>query len=126
MTRLALLVAIATAAGCASSEPKPLPTATTPEASREALVNTLDAWKGGAARDQLTDRSLPVYLQDDDFARGRKLAGYQIEGEPKPVGTGLTYIVNLTFAEGQSATRRIAYRVVTDPNISITREDRIP
>ena len=46
--------------------------------------------------------------------------------KPKTVGTGLTYVVTLTFADGQPATRRLAYRVVTDPNISITREDRIP
>jgi hypothetical protein len=125
MNRLLVLFALGAAGGC-SAEPKPLAPATTPEASREALTAALDAWKQGKTRDDLARRSPPVYLLDDDFARGRKLADYRVEGDPKPVGTGLTYVVNLSFADGPPAARRLAYRVVTDPTISISREDRIP
>ena len=122
MPAAALLVA----AGC--SEPAPLGRATTPEASRAALTAAQDGWKAGETPDTLARRSTPIHLADDDFTRGRKLADYRIEGEPKEVGTGLSYVVTLTFRDGDkpAATRRVAYRVVTEPNTAITREEGIP
>ena len=112
-------------AGC-GGEPKPLPPATTPEASRAALIAAFDAWKQGATYDQLSTQSPPVYLQDDDFTRGRRLIAYEIEGEPKMIGIGMSYVVVLTFADGPKPNRRLAYRVVTDPHTSVSREDRSP
>jgi hypothetical protein len=126
MNRLVFLLAATALAGGCSAEPKPLGPATTPDAARVALAAAFDAWKQGKTRDDLARQSPPVYLLDDDFARGRKLTDYRVEGDPTPVGTGLTYVVHLSFADGQPPTRRLAYRVVTDPTISISREDRLP
>jgi hypothetical protein len=99
--------------------------AATPESARPALEAALEAWKAGLTADALRAQSPAVNLLDDDFARGRKLVGYKIEGDGKPMGTGMRYDVSLTLQDGAkpSATRKVAYRVVTEPNISISRED---
>jgi hypothetical protein len=112
--------------GC--SEPPPLPMATTPEQSKAALVAALDDWKDGVTRSALLARTPPVVFADDAFARGHKLLDYKIEGEPKVVGTGITYVLSLNIQDGTRppATRRLAYRVVTSPNISISKEDAMP
>jgi hypothetical protein len=117
---LLLLVGVV---GCGGA--KPLGLATTPEKSRQVIVTALDAWKNGQTRDDLKNLSPPVYFQDDDLYRGRKLVDYQLEGEPRVLGTGLSYVVRLTLQNGtaQPATRKVAFRVVTEPNIAITRED---
>jgi hypothetical protein len=119
----AAALAVALAAGCSGTAP--LPMATSPEKARPAIEAALDAWKAGTTADALRARSPAVHLLDDDFARGRKLVGYKIEGDGKPMGTGLRYDVTLTLQDGAKppATRKVAYRVVTDPNISISRED---
>jgi hypothetical protein len=109
--------------GCGGA--KPLSLATTPEKSRQVIVSALDAWKNGQTREDLKKLSPPVYFQDDDLYRGRKLIDYKLEGAPKQLGTGLSYVVSLTIQNGSTppATRKVAFRVVTEPNIAITRED---
>jgi hypothetical protein len=118
---------LAAVVGC-SADPPPLAMATTPEASKEALVAAFDAWKGGATRDALAARTPPVVFADDALARGHKLLDYKFEGEPKAVGTGITYVLSLTTQDGVKppATRKLAYRVVTTPNVSISKEDAMP
>ena len=95
---------------------------------QEALVAALDAWKGGATRDALLARTPPVVFADDALARGHKLIEYKFEGEPKVVGTGITYVLSLTTQDGTKppATRKLAYRVVTSPNVAISKEDSMP
>jgi hypothetical protein len=115
----ALLAALA---GCSDS--RPLPMAATPEAARPALQAALDGWKAGRTPDELRSQSPPVYFNDADFGRGRKLADYRIEGDGTPVGTGLRFVVTLTLqSNGKSTPRKLAYRVATQPTVSIYRED---
>ena len=120
------LLALA-ALGC-GGDPPPLDMATTPEKSREALVAALDAWKGGATREALAARTPPVVFADDALTKGHKLLDYKFEGEPKAVGTGQSYVVTLTTQAGDKppAARKLAYRVVTTPNIAISKEDTMP
>lgn len=121
--RLCLLVAVALAAGCSGTAP--LPMATSPEKARPAIEAALAAWKQGKTADDLRKLSPAVHLLDDDFARGRKLAAYKIEGDGKPMGTGMRYDVTLTLQDGAKppAARKLAYRVVTEPYICVSRED---
>ena len=79
----------------------------------------------GKTADDLRTQSPPVVLLDDDFRRGRKLLDYKIEGDGVPRGTGLRFDVALTLQDGNKppTTRKLAYRVVTEPNVSISRED---
>jgi hypothetical protein len=123
---LLALLALAVA-GC-GGDPPPLDMATTPEQSREALVAALDAWKGGASREALAAKTPPVNFIDDALMKKHKLLDYKLEGEPKVVGTGITYVVTLTTQDGERspATRKLAYRVVTTPNIAISKEDFMP
>ena len=114
-------------AGC-GGDPPPLDLASTPEKSRELLVSAFDDWKAGATPGSMTAKSPPVYLNDDGFAKGAKLIDYKIEGEPKTVGTGFSYVVTLTIQDGAKppSAKKLAYRVVTRPNNSISKEDGMP
>jgi len=127
MQRFFLPLLVVALAGCRGESP-PLDMATTPEKSRAALTAAFDAWKGGADSKALTSKSPPIYFVDDSFTKGSKLVEYRIEGEPKTVGTGMSYVVTLTLQDGAkpAGTRKLAYRVVTDPNIAIFREDGAP
>ena len=113
--------------GC-QGEPARLGMATTPEQARAALVAGLDAWKAGGAQKDLAGRSPPIYLADDDLVRGRKLIDYKPEGEPAVVGIGLTFTVAVTVQDGDKPpqTKKRLYRVVTSPQIAITKEDGSP
>ncbi|MBX9579420.1 MAG: hypothetical protein K2X87_03855 [Gemmataceae bacterium] len=116
------LAVLVVAAGC--GDPKPLDLATTPEASRAALTEALDGWKAGETDKAMAGRSPPLYLVDDDLTRGAKLVDYQLAGEPKVFGTGLSYPVTLTLQhKDRTTTRKAAYRVVTTPNRAVTREE---
>ena len=127
MHRILLPLLAVVLAGC-GGDPPPLDMATTPEQSRAAFVGALDAWKAGATPESLTAKNPSVYLADENFARGVKLLDYKLEGDPVVVGTGITYVVTLTLQDGAKAanTRKLAYRVVTQPNISISKEDSMP
>lgn len=110
------------AAGCSDSAP--LPMAATPESARRAITAALDGWKEGKSADALRQLSPPVHLLDNDFEKGRKLVTYKIEGGGKPMGIGIRFDVTLSLQGGSKpTTRKVSYRVVTDPNISVSRED---
>lgn len=123
-----LAAALLGAAGGCGGDPPPLALATTPEASRAALTAALDGWQAGEPKEAFARRSPPLTLGDADFLRGAKLVGYKIEGPPKEAGTGLSYVVTLTVQDGAKppAARKVAYRVVTTPGQSVTREDGMP
>jgi hypothetical protein len=124
MTRFLPLLALL-AAGCAA-EPGTLPMAATADGAKAAVHDALTAWKNGATQKDLSSRTPPVYLNDDDLVRGRKLTAFTIDGEPTPSGTGMKVETTLTLDGGgrPSATRKVPYRVVLTPQISIAREDR--
>jgi hypothetical protein len=127
-TRILLgLMLLSSGVGC-QSQPTPLPMATTPEAANTAIKNAFEAWKQGKTAADLQALSPPVYLTDDGFLKGVKLVDYKLEGEGKTVGTGLSFTMSLTTQDGSNAprTRKVAYRVVTTPNISISKEDFLP
>ncbi|QJW93282.1 hypothetical protein [Frigoriglobus tundricola] len=112
--------------GCGS---RPLPMAATPESSRAALVATLDGWKAGKTYQELAAATPPLLFIDDDLNRGTKLLEYTVEGDPRPNGTGYSYVVALTLEDtggAKRAPKKVAYTVVTEPKHAVTREDRQP
>ncbi len=112
------------AIGCGSSQP--LPMATTPELSRQALVLALDGWKAGKAVNDLSSGSPAVLFVDSDITRGDRLLDYRIEGQPQPHGTGYRYAVMLNLQSRPGArpiTKSVAYIAVTQPRYAVTRED---
>lgn len=119
MLRIILPAVVLIASGC-SGEPKSLPMATTAEKSRPALETVLNGWKAGKTADELKSMTPPHYFIDGDFTKGGKLSEYKIDGEGKPYGTGYRYDVTLTVG---GKNKSVAYRVVTEPNTSISRED---
>ena len=103
--------------------------ATTPEESRATLTRSLEAWKGGISQKDLSTGSPALFFQDDTYRRGTPLTSYAFEGEGKVVGSGMSYIVNLTLkgsGEKENKVQRVAYRVVTRPSLAVTREEGIP
>ena len=118
MLRLTVPAVVLLLVGCSSGGP--LPMATTAEKSRPALVAALDGWKAGKTADELKALSPPVFFLDAEFKGGSKLADYKIEDDGRPYGTGYRYDVTLTVG---GKAKKVAYRVVTEPNIAITRED---
>lgn len=122
LTLLILAPAAALTAGC--GDPRPPGLATTPEQSRAVLTAVFDAWKAGKTRADLKAQTPPIYFSDDAMDR-RKLVDYTIDGDGKPVGTGLRYDVSFTTQDGDkpASPRKAAYRVVTEPNISVSIED---
>ncbi|MGL4419917.1 MAG: hypothetical protein ACRCZF_04565 [Gemmataceae bacterium] len=114
--------------GCnGSGTPASLPPATTPEKATAAMTAALEAWKNSATPETLAAQSPPVYFLADDFRKGSKLQKYQIVGSPTVVGTGLTFVVELTLElSGKTTTKKVAYRVVTEPRTAITQEDQMP
>lgn len=122
--RFALLAAVLAPAGCGDS--KPMSMAATPESSRAALVTALDAWKAGKAPQDMLNGSPPLLFVDDDVNRSR-LADYKIEGDGTPKGTGYSYVVSLTLQDkdaNKTRVKKVAYTVVTEPKLAVTREDR--
>lgn len=121
--RLALLLlpaAALAAAGC-GGDPPPLAMTATPESARPALEGALAAWKAGKSADDLKAASPPVYFNDPDLNRGRKLAAFTLTDAGSAVGTGVRFGVTLTLDDKR--TRTVNYRVSTTPAISIYRED---
>jgi hypothetical protein len=100
--------------------------AASPDKARPALEAALTAWKGGKTPADLQAQSPPVYVKDPDFGRGRRLVDFRITSDGRPQGTGLTYDVTLTVQDGTRppTPRSVAYRVATEPQISIFREDK--
>ncbi len=121
MYRMVLPALALALAGC-SSEPGKLPMATSAEKALPALEAALGAWKSGKTEAELKAQSPAIFFTDLEFQRGAKLAAYKIEGDGKPHGTGFRYDVSLTIEGGKGA-KKVAYRVVTDPNTAISRED---
>lgn len=119
MMRILMPAVLLLAAGC-SSDPKSLPMATSAEKSRPVLETVLNGWKAGKTAEDLKAMAPPHYFIDGDFAKGNKLTDYKIDGDGRPYGTGFRYDVTLTFA-GKSS--KVAYRVVTEPNTNVSRED---
>ncbi len=113
--------------GC-RPEGEPLAMATNDADAKAAIQAAFDAWKEGASPAELAARSPSIQLADDGFRKGAKLVDYSIVGEPTVVGTGITFKLNLKFQDGTAAPRNrtISYRVVTQPNIVISKEDFLP
>ncbi len=110
--------------GC-SSNPAPLAMATTAEKARPAMENVLAAWKAGKTAADLKAQSPQAYFNDADFSRGAKLVDFKIESDGTPSGTGYRFDVTITTEQpGKTAKpKKLAYRVVTEPVTSISRED---
>jgi hypothetical protein len=110
--------------GCGGDENRPMAMATTPEKAKQVIEEVMEAWKSGKTKEDLRSLSPPRYLQDDDFFTGKKITNYKFIGEPKVLGTGMNFVIELTLQDGK--TKKLGYRVVTEPNIAVTREDGRP
>jgi hypothetical protein len=111
-------------AGCGGENHTP-PAATTPDSAKAELTATLDAWKAGEEAQALSQRDQPIYVGDEDWQAGAKLAGYTIGGEAETIGLNVEFPVALEVEQGGRRQRKnVRYRVATEPVVSIMRSDR--
>jgi hypothetical protein len=99
-------------AGCNSAdEKKYTPTETT---ARQALETALGKWRDGQARpEKFTQGKTAVEVQDQAWASGQKLQGFEILSEESP-GTGpRVYLVKLKTQKGEQTVKY--YVVGIDP-----------
>ena len=119
---LALASPLLVAAGCGGSvAARPVDE----DVARQALLEALEAWKGGEPHDALSKRPSPVRVADEDWLAGARLLSYQVEPGGEQIGTNLTCDVVLTLKgkNGRKAKKRVAYRIGTDPVPMVIRQD---
>ena len=117
--RIAVLVAVALAAGCGPE----LPPAVDPGEAGTQLRAVLDAWKAGEPFDSLERRNPPVVFNEPLWRGGATLVGYEL-GEVQLHGRQGTCKVKLTVVDrdGKTVERRVGYQIDTTPAVVITRE----
>jgi hypothetical protein len=119
----AVLVAVSGVVGCGPPDYRP-PAATQPADAQSALVAALDAWKEGASVESLREPPSPMYVGDEDWQAGAKLAHYKIAGEGEPAGLNVVYpVVVEVQSNGRRQKKAVRYRVTTEPVINIMRSD---
>ncbi len=94
------------------------------ERAREALRETLEAWKKGERPEALRERSPAITAQDMDWESGHRLIGYEVLGGGKELDANLECPVRLTLRDpqGREARKDVQYIVGTDPSITVFRK----
>jgi hypothetical protein len=104
------------------------PPATDADSARTALVEALDAWRGGRTIESLREGSSPLYVADEEWRAGRKLEAYEIIGAPAPHGLTMRFNVRLKLAPAPGARTPasappVRYVVTTQPARNVSRDD---
>ena len=109
--------------GC-SSETPPLENKTNSDLARETLDTALNTWQKGENFNSLTTRSPSIFINDEDWRRGKKLTKFEV-GEGKLIGLGIQFPVTLSMSDsaGKATQRKVKFRVYTEPKLSIARDD---
>jgi hypothetical protein len=109
-------------AGCGRSEIRPQGTA---DDAKSALTTALEAWKAGGAMDELPKSTPKIYMADEDWRAGRRLADYAIDEEPVLNGSHWRVFAKLTLLKKSQLDKpqRVCYAVTLGPAVSILRSD---
>lgn len=109
---------------CGPGNNSPAPPSSVDEA-RQALVVALDTWRNQQAPAALAEREPPIVMNDHDWAQGKRLIDYQIQGEGNSFGNNVRFqvLLNLTAPTGRSQRAAALYVVATEPAINILRSD---
>jgi hypothetical protein len=112
------------ALGVAGCTGRPAPA--DPALARQILNKALDAWKQGEAPDDLQKGNPAIVVADREWAAGKKLVDYQVDGKDELFGADLRCRVQLLF-EGRTPDRprkkKATYSVGTHHTFTVVRED---
>jgi hypothetical protein len=113
-----MVMLLAFLSGCGGQR---LPPMANPDEARTALASALDAWKKGETRESLTQRTPPIYFNDDKWQPTTLLLDYAILEEHEVYGQSVRLTVRLTFkkADGRKVDRPVPYLIDTAPAIVI-------
>ena len=119
----AVAVSIAVA-GCGARAPGSFSSGDVDQA-KSKLGAALDAWKEGKTPADLRGLKPSVYVSDQDWSAGRKLAEFRIDRVEKTTGPNPNIVVVLTLdeAKGKATKKQVVYSVTTAPAITIARTD---
>lgn len=116
----ALLLAAVLLAGCGGS---PKLTPADPKKAVSSLQMTLEKWKNGTSIDALRQEKPAVYVVDEDWQAGLKLASFQLRDVIDQGGVTARIPVRLDIQSPNGLwSKEVEYRVQTEPVISIVRE----
>lgn len=97
------------------------------ERAREALTSVLECWKSGQGHDAPGRLSPPIRVADEDWIFGAQLVDFALaeSDATNQVGPTIHWPVNLTLrdSKAQSTRRNVLYLVITDPQVSVIRQD---
>lgn len=95
-----------------------------PEHARDALRQTLDAWKSGLTLEGWKKREPSLTVQEPDWQAGLALAGFEILDQGDENGANLRCRVRLLLrdAAGKEFARETRYIVTTRPTRTVFRD----
>lgn len=95
-----------------------------PDAFKEALATSLEAWQAGKVR-ELRNRQPPIRFVDDDVVSGQQLLEYTIQTASRKTVPFQQFQVELKLKDrqGRAGTSLATYQVSLSPRISVLRSD---
>lgn len=96
-----------------------------PAQGEQAVRTAFECWKKGDTPESLHQRTPPMYLNEPEFAAGRRLLDFEIVEPLEPYGRQLRCAVKLSLEDtktGAKTEKRIGYQVDTNPVVVIVRE----
>lgn len=118
--RYCLFAAGLVLAGCGGAHP-PADAAK----GEEALRTAFESWKSGETPEALKNRQPPIYLNEPEWAAGKKLLSFEIVEPLQLQGRQQRCTVKFTIEDaktGAKQEKRIGYQVETNPVFVIARE----
>lgn len=118
---LAALAAVLFLAGCDDGIPPP--ETADPDAARSTLQRALEAWQSGQTIAQAKDATPSIIAADPLWEQGRSLSKFEILGAAQESGAEQVFDVKLwvTDADGNESEQTVAYRVGTQPVLTVFR-----
>lgn len=97
-----------------------------PDAAKELLGSSLEAWKTGKSVADMRQLTPPVYVAEELWISGFKLQDFLIQGEGEMYGPNVRLNVTLTGSNkgGAVGKKELQYLVTTTPACTIARVDR--
>lgn len=97
-----------------------------PDAAKQLLGSSLEAWKAGKSVEDMRQLTPPVYVAEDLWSDGFELQDFRIEDDSDMYGPNVRLNVTLTGSSkgGTVSKKEFQYLVTTTPAFTIARADR--
>ncbi len=91
----------------------------------EVITNAFQQWQAGRTVEDMRNAQPPVYIAEDFWTRGYRLADFSVEKPGEPHGTNIRFGMKIRVIDlkGKETSRLLNYLVTTTPALTIARED---